>query len=131
MKTIIAGSRFFNDYDYLLHVIATCPFYITEVVSGGARGVDQLAIQFAKEHCLPFRVFEAKWSDLVTKPVKVKYDKQGNPYNVLAGFNRNQQMAEYADALIAIHLNNSTGTKDMIERAHSQSIPIHYIDPNR
>ena len=42
MKVIIAGSRNFTDYKVLQDAIKNSGFKITEVVSGGAKGVDSL-----------------------------------------------------------------------------------------
>ena len=42
MKTIIAGSRTIVDYQALLDAVVDSNFDITEVVSGGARGVDMV-----------------------------------------------------------------------------------------
>lgn len=105
MKVIIAGSRDIEDYNTLLAAIKECPFKgeMTEVVSGGARGVDRLGEKYAKEHELLLVKFFADW------------DKHGNR----AGFIRNLEMGKYADALIAIWDGESKGTKHMIEIAKS------------
>jgi hypothetical protein len=47
----------------------------------------------------------------------------GKKYWKRAGAFRNQQMADYADALIAI-TNGSSGTADMIERAKKKGLTI-------
>ena len=49
MKTIIAGSRDITDYTVVLSAILLSEFKITEVVAGGARGVDKLAERFAAD----------------------------------------------------------------------------------
>ena len=46
----------------------------------------------------------------------------GKPYNKLAGFQRNEQMAEYADALIAVDGGN--GTSHMIKSMKNQEKPV-------
>ena len=43
MKTIIAGSRTVSDYQTIEQAIRQSGFTITEVISGGAKGVDALA----------------------------------------------------------------------------------------
>ena len=50
MKTIIAGGRYFNDREYLQHVLSIVNFQwpITEVVSGGAAGADDLGERVIK-----------------------------------------------------------------------------------
>jgi len=102
MRVIIAGSRFFNDYSYLeIHVeqIITDNFImITEVVSGGAPGVDTLGEQYAEKHGWSVKRFPADW----------------NKYGRAAGPIRNRQMAEYGDILIAFDAGGN-GTKSMIQ----------------
>ncbi|MDR3174961.1 MAG: DUF2493 domain-containing protein [Desulfovibrio sp.] len=71
---------------------------ITEVVSGGARGVDSLARLYARERALPFTLFAADWE---------KYGKRAGPM-------RNMKMADYADFGIAVWDGSSLGTAHMI-----------------
>lgn len=99
MKTIIAGSRGIDDYLLLCDVIVWSCFPISEVVSGGARGVDKMGERYAKEHGLPCQVVRAKWKE------------QGKR----AGIVRNLKMAEMADGLIALWDGESRGTKHMID----------------
>ena len=92
---------------------------ITEVVSGTARGIDQSGEDWAEDNQVLVSRWEANWDDISARsePTKIKTARSGRKYNVLAGYNRNQRMAEYADALIAIWDGKSTGTADMIARA--------------
>lgn len=108
MKTIIAGSRNITDYTVVLAAILLSEFKITEVVAGGARGVDSLAEQFAYDMKLPVLIFPANW----------------NKYFRTAGVIRNRQMAEYADALIAVWDGESRGTKNMIDEATSRNLKL-------
>src|SRR5439155_18131650 len=85
MKTIIAGSRTLTAYPLLCWAVESSRFDITEVFTGCARGIDQLAIRWAWEHRVPYRLFPADWL------------KWGTP----AGPMRNIQMANHADAVIA------------------------------
>lgn len=101
MKVIIAGGRNFNDYNKLKKV---CDHLLKnqsniEIVSGTARGADQLGERYAKETGYKLKKFPADWK---------KYGK-------LAGYKRNIQMANYADALIAFWDGKSKGTRNMID----------------
>ncbi len=100
MKVIIAGCRDFTDYEFLKNEINKLELPITEVISGGARGVDALGERYAKENRLPVKRFPALW----------------NIYGKSAGPIRNKEMAEYGDYLIAFWDGKSKGTKDMINR---------------
>lgn len=117
IKLIIAGSRSINDYKLIDKAIAFAEIDITrikEVVSGGARGIDSLAKKWAENNGIKVKVMQANWSDLDEEPCIVRKNQYGK-YNALAGINRNRQMADYADALLAIWDGESKGTNHMIE----------------
>ena len=109
MKVVIAGSRNITDYDLLLKTIADSGFEITEVVSGGAKGVDAMGERYARENNIPLTIFKAEWS---------KYGKGAGPV-------RNKQMAEYGDALIALMVTDSKGTKNMVIQATKLGLQLH------
>lgn len=103
VRTIIAGSRTIVNPAVLHAALTACPWSttITEVVSGCADGVDTLGEQWAKRKMIPIKRFPADW----------------RTYGKAAGPRRNETMARYADALIAVWDGQSRGTHDMIERA--------------
>lgn len=113
MKVIIAGSRGIVDYTTLELAIANAGFPITEVVSGTARGVDQLGELWAKRNNIPVKQFPADWNG--------KYGKN-------AGMIRNNQMADYAEALIALWDGKSRGTLQMIQRAKLLKLPTYVLE---
>ena len=91
-------------------------------MSGGAKGVDNLGERWAKRNDIPCKKFPAKWDDLEAEGAVIKSGQYGD-YNAKAGFDRNLQMAEYADALIAIDQGTS-GTRDMIKQARDNGLEI-------
>ena len=99
MRVIIAGSRDITSYAAVQFAVKDSGFNITEVVSGGARGVDRLGERYAEDNNIPIQLFLPDW----------------NRDGIGAGFIRNTQMAAYADALIAIWDGVSKGTKHMIK----------------
>lgn len=107
-RVIIAGSRTITDYGILLDAVGKSMFEITEVLSGGARGVDTLAIRYAKERDIPYKIYKADWN---------KYGKSAGPI-------RNEEMINNADALIAIWDGKSRGTADIIRRAKRRGIKV-------
>jgi hypothetical protein len=113
VKVIIAGSRGITNLGEVADAIETCPFRdnITEVVSGGAAGVDTLGERWARAFHLPVQQFLAQWDDL----------GRG------AGFARNREMAEYADALIAVWDGVSKGTSHMVDCMVALGKPIHLM----
>ena len=52
MKLIIAGSRTFTDYQRLCQVLAPDRHRIAQVITGGARGADQLGYRWAWKHAV-------------------------------------------------------------------------------
>jgi SLOG family YspA-like protein len=113
MKTIIAGSRTITDPMLVWRAIDHSGFEITEVVSGAAKGVDQIGEVWGLVHFVPVKYFEADWD---------RYGKS-------AGAIRNVQMAEYADALIAVWDGKSPGTKNMIETARKRGLKVFVSEP--
>jgi predicted Rossmann fold nucleotide-binding protein DprA/Smf involved in DNA uptake len=110
MRTIIAGSREITDYALIERGMIDVPFNVTEVVSGGARGVDTLGERWARENGIPIKIFPADW-------------KIGRS----AGILRNTQMANYAEALVAFHFNGSRGTANMIEQAKRHGLKVFVV----
>ncbi len=108
MKVIIAGSRYINSIPMFEDAVKGSGFDITEVVSGGCRGVDEMGEEFARAMGIPCRIFMAQWKD---------YGKSAGPM-------RNHKMASYADALIAIWDGKSRGTKNMIETATKMGLKV-------
>lgn len=108
MRTIIAGSRDILDYQFLLNAIDECGWTPTTVISGAARGVDKLGEDWAHDHQVPCELYPANWS---------KYGKSAGPI-------RNIQMAENAEALIALWDGKSRGTKHMIDTAKSKNLKV-------
>lgn len=108
MKTIIAGSRDITDYKLVEEAVNEADWEVTGVVSGGARGVDILAVEYAGNNNLICSVYPADWE---------KYGKR-------AGYLRNCQMADQAEALIAI-TNGSKGTGHMINIAKERGLKVH------
>ncbi len=108
MKLIIAGSRTFTDYQRLCQVLAPERHHITQVITGGARGADQLGYRWAWKHAVKHQLFRADWERLGKS----------------AGVRRNYQMAQAGDVLVAFHCNNSPGTAHMIACMRALGKPV-------
>lgn len=115
MRTIIAGSREGFSLADVHRAIEKSGFQdeITEVVSGGARGVDRLGEGWGKARGLPVRQFIPDWEK----------HKKG------AAHVRNQEMADYASALILVWDGVSTGSADMLQRAQKAGLRV-YVHKN-
>lgn len=113
MRVIIAGSRSITNYDLVDKSVQESGFYVTEVVCGGAQGVDSLGERFAKENNIKLSYFYADWKG------------QGRA----AGPIRNEQMGNYSDCLVAVWNGYSKGTKHMIDymKKHKKPVYIKYL----
>ena len=120
MKVIIAGSRSISDMHHVEKAIRLSGFNITQVVSGGIRGVDGLGSDWANAQ-----------ADHWEKPrnVPVKYFKPDWEQGKHAGLMRNVEMAKHADALIAIWDGASKGTKHMIKEAKAKGLKVFVYKP--
>lgn len=110
MKTIIAGSRtatWQNTWDALL----SCEWRheVTGVLCGMAKGADLHGKSWANANKIPVSKWPANWE----------------VYGKGAGAVRNQQMADRAEALIAVWDGQSSGTADMIQRAQAKGLRVH------
>jgi hypothetical protein len=114
MKVIVAGSRGITSFKEVSYAIEKSGFEITEIVSGTARGVDRLGEGWASLNEVPIKRFPAQW------------DKYGRG----AGFKRNTEMAEYADALVAVWDGRSNGTKQMISEANRILLKVFSYEVN-
>ena len=114
MKIIIAGGRDFKSYELLKYkcdIILKNVKTPIEIVSGKAKGADFLGETYAIEKGYEISYFPAGW------------EKHGKS----AGVIRNEQMANYADALIAFWDGKSRGTKNMIELAKKNNLAVKII----
>jgi hypothetical protein len=112
IKIVIAGSRDFNSYDILkdkfLEFAGYYDFNSLEIVSGTARGADQLGEKLAEELGIKVARFPADW------------DQFGKG----AGYRRNAEMADYGDVLLAFWDGKSRGTRMMIELARKKGLLV-------
>jgi len=104
MKIAIVGSRGFQNYELLKHHIISYFseedfFSIEEIISGGARGADELGERFARDFNIPLKLFKPDWD---------KYGKK-------AGFLRNIDIINACDICFAFWDGESKGTKHDID----------------
>ena len=108
MKLIIAGSRSFANYQLLCQTLAPERPRIMQVITGGARGADQLGFRWALKHHIRSRCFAADWER----------------FGKAAGVRRNHQMAQAGDLLIAFWDGRSAGTRHMISCMQQLGKPV-------
>ena len=107
MKVAVVGSRKLtinNLGDYL-------PKDTTEIVSGGARGIDRCARAYAKSHNIKLTEFLPE------------YERYGRS----APLKRNLQIIRYADMVLAFWDGKSHGTRFVIENCKKENVPVKII----
>ena len=110
MRTIIAGSRDITDEKVLFRALLKIPWDITVVLCGMAKGADALGFNYgASMEGVALEKYPAKWE---------KYGRS-------AGYKRNIEIAENADALVALWDGKSKGTKHMIDIAISNGLIVY------
>lgn len=109
MKTIIAGSRSITPKEFKT-AIKKCKWShkISTVVSGGAAGADKLGELWAASAGLKLQIYLPDWES----------------FGKAAGPIRNEEMADNAEALLAIWDGSSRGTISMIELARKKSLRV-------
>ena len=110
MKILIAGSRSIESFQLEEYI----PDEVELIISGGAKGVDTLAEQYADKH---------KISKLILRPDYKRYGKA-------APLIRNKKMIELADTVIVIWDGESRGTKFTIDYAKSIGKEVIQINTN-
>jgi hypothetical protein len=112
MKVGVIGSRNLqiNNLEKYL------PINVTEIVSGGAKGVDSCAKNYAQTHNIKLTEFLPE------------YDR----YSKSAPIKRNLQIIDYADMVIAFGDGKSNGTKNVIDTCNKKGVKIvvHEIEKN-
>lgn len=103
MKVAIVGSRKLR-----VDIGQYVPDGATEIISGGAKGIDSLAEAYAREKGLPLRVFRPQ-PEILGK---------------MAFLVRNDQIVDAADLIVAIWDGSSPGTRYTISRAQRLGKPV-------
>jgi hypothetical protein len=121
MKLAIVGSRDYTNYYQLKIIIAkTLKKWnmkisdVTLVVSGGAKGADTLASQWAKEYKKPITMFIPDWK----------------AFGKAAGPMRNTDIVNECTHMIAFPSTKGKGTQDSIKKARNDNklVEVFYID---
>jgi hypothetical protein len=100
MKIAVIGSRKFNDYLLLKSELDKIP-NIETIISGGAKGADILAEQYAIENNIELIVFKADWA---------RYGRAAGPI-------RNKEIINASDYVVAFWDGKSKGTLSSINIA--------------
>lgn len=114
MKVIICGDREWTNASLIEEHISKLIIEHPIIINGGCRGADIIAKDIAERFGLIVRTHKPKW----------------DMYGKGAGVIRNHEMLMYKpDLVIAFHndIENSKGTKDMVNRARKANIKVQII----
>lgn len=111
MKVAVIGSRGLTVPDLENYL----PAGVTEIVSGGARGVDTSAARWARANGIPLTEFLPE------------YEKHGRKAPLL----RNITIVEYSDLVLAFWDGRSSGTAFVIDQCRKRGVPIKIFYPQR
>lgn len=104
MKVAVVGSRGLKINDLGKYI----PDEVTEIISGGAKGVDTSAKEYALSHGIKLTEFLPE------------YERYGRS----APLKRNIQIIETADVVLAFWDGSSRGTKYVIDNCNKRNIPV-------
>jgi hypothetical protein len=117
MKVMVSGDRNWKKFEEVFKILDDLNKElggITLIIEGGARGVDTIAREWAKQRKVKFRTFAvtpAEWTAIGPG----------------AGPKRNQRMIDTGkpDRAIGVHraIEYSKGTRDCLEKAQKAEIP--------
>ncbi len=115
MRVAIVGSRNI-EYDKMTEkayelLCRYIPVNATEIVSGGAVGIDTLAEIYAKNNNLPTKIF---------KPDYARYGKR-------APLVRNDEIVAYAQYVLAIWDGTSHGTAHTVATCIKEGVPVKVV----
>lgn len=110
MKVAVVGSRNLRVENLEKYL----PDGVTEIVSGGARGVDTSAREYALAKGIKLTEFLPE------------YDKYGRG----APLRRNITIIEYADLVLAFWDGSSHGTKYVIDNCKKRGVPVKVYVPH-
>ena len=120
---LVCGSRGICNYEMfsskLDHLLSEVPQWRIHIITGDARGVDEMARRYAEERGFELHTFYAMW----------------NLYGKSAGFRRNASMFKFLmdnfqnPGCFAMWDGQSKGTKDSIRLARLMQIPLRIFIP--
>ena len=107
MKVAVVGSRSISEID-LSHML---PPETTEIVSGGAKGVDAAAAAYAASNGIKLTVFMPEYQ----------------LYGRAAPLKRNEKVVSHSDLVLAFWDGSSSGTKHVIRLCEKTQTPFRVI----
>lgn len=110
MRIAIVGSRSvsMDAYDIASRYI---PRGVSEIISGGAEGADQIAEAYAANNHLPMRIYRPDYET----------------YHKSAPLQRNLQIVQYSDYVLVLWDGTSRGAANVIRLCFQEFTPVHVL----
>jgi hypothetical protein len=116
IRVVVGGGRRYGDARLVTEVLDAChaKYGISELVQGGAKGADRLALRWALTRDVPYATFPANWN---------KYGRGAGPI-------RNREMIETEPDMVIV-FPGGKGTANLCEQARRKGIRVVRITRNR
>jgi hypothetical protein len=126
MRVLVCGGRDFTNLAFVWSRLdkfhAKTP--ITEMIQGGAPGVDTLANEWAKTKAGIKRfVCRAEWTDLSHPDAVIRVRRDGTKYDAKAGSRRNARMLKWKPDIV-IAFEGGSGTANMCKLARAAGVEV-------
>jgi len=111
MRVLVCGGRDYRDRERMKQVLTELE--ISELINGGARGADSLAIELAIEWMIPVQTYHADWK---------KHGPKAGPI-------RNEAMLVHGKPDLVVAFPGGRGTADMLRRARAAGVKVLEVKP--
>ena len=111
MRVLVCGGRNYNNDHYVFQVLDALDPRPSLIISGGAKGADSIAIDYAVKRGILYHVYKADW------------DKHGRA----AGPIRNRQMIDEGRPDLVIAFRGHLGTEDMCRCAIRAGVELRRV----
>ena len=110
MKVLVCGGRDYDNWSEIEYQLGTihAETPIKQIIAGGAKGADTLAVLWAKGEHIPVREFFADWK---------KHGRAAGPI-------RNRQMLDMGQPDLVVAFKGGKGTANMVSLAHSSGVRV-------
>ncbi len=106
-KLAVVGSREWKNREMIEDLLNEVKNDIEIIISGGARGADTFAVDWAKKNGVPFEEKKANW----------RPDGPEGRFDKGAGFKRNIEIVKACDRLLCFWDKISKGTQNSVDHA--------------